>query len=76
MNLVTQPDELVTLFDAIERRLQVSARELGEEAYQKNVTSALDEAAFQMTKHDVRHTLYSQKCLVVSRAEALGGTHV
>jgi hypothetical protein len=71
LNLSSQPDEIRSLFDAIERRLLVDIRELALADYQKLVRAALEEAAALVGGHDVAQVVHAQACEIVDRATAI-----
>ena len=74
-NFEGQPDEIRNLFEGIERKVLVNPKKIGLDCYQKILRSTLDDTATLLDDHDIRHTLYAQRCEVVSRGTALGAEH-
>jgi hypothetical protein len=71
--LSDQPDDIRSLFDALERRWLVPPTEVATQAYQVAVRDALEAATAQLEAHDIRHSLFVQRCEVVDRNTAMEG---
>ncbi len=73
--LSDQPDDIRSLFDALERRWLVPPAEVATPGYQVAVHDALEAATAQLETQDIRHSLFIQHCKVVDRNTATEGQH-
>jgi hypothetical protein len=71
--LSEQPDEIRSLFDALERRWLVPPTEVASPGYQVAVRQTLEEATAQIEAQDIRHSLFIQRCEVADRMTAVEG---
>ena len=75
LNFSSQPDEIRSLFDALEQHCLVDGKTMLTPGYQKTMRTTLNEAASLIDGHEIGCALHRQKCEVVARELALGGAH-